>query len=159
MKAYLQTGTNIGDRSAQLQEAARRISISMGNIEAISKLYETEPWGLKTQPYFYNQVMLVETTLSPMELLRAAKLIEQEMGRVNTEKWGRRVIDIDILLYEDQIIETEELTIPHPMLHKRNFCLIPLLEIAPELEHPVLKETIEDTYWASADELEVIVVA
>jgi 2-amino-4-hydroxy-6-hydroxymethyldihydropteridine diphosphokinase len=158
MKAYLQTGTNLGDRAAQLKEAASKIATKIGTINAISKLYETEPWGLKNQPYFYNQVLLVNTLLSPSELLRAAKEIEREMGRIDTEKWGRRVIDVDILLYEDQIIETAELVIPHPMLHKRNFCLVPLMEIAPELEHPLLKQTIEDIYWESSDDLEVIMI-
>lgn len=155
-EVYLQLGSNIGEREKNVQAAGELISQMIGTIVAASSLYETEAWGVTDQPDFINQVLKVTTTLSPEQILKQLEHIEEQLGRVRERKWGERLIDIDILLYSNQIIQTEQLTIPHRELQNRNFVLIPLMELAPELEHPVLKQTIEELYWDSKDELEVI---
>jgi len=110
-------------------------------VKKTSSLYETSPWGVTNQPYFLNLVLKGETKLSPEELLKKIKNIEKAMGRKTLEKWGPRIIDIDILFYKEKIINTPLLKIPHPQLHKRAFVLVPLKEIAPRLVHPLLKKT------------------
>jgi 2-amino-4-hydroxy-6-hydroxymethyldihydropteridine diphosphokinase len=110
-------------------------------VKKTSSLYETSPWGVTNQPYFLNLVLKGETKLSPEELLKKIKNIEKAMGRKTLEKWGPRIIDIDILFYKEKIINTPLLKIPHPQLHKRAFVLVPLKEIAPRLIHPLLKKT------------------
>lgn len=112
--------------------------------EALSPVYETEPWGFEEQPNFLNQVIQAETDLEPHELLDFLKELEKHMGRQQTIRYGPRVIDLDILFYDDLVIETPELTIPHPNMTKRSFVLVPLAEIAPELCHPVLGIKIRD---------------
>ncbi len=151
-------GTNIGDRAANLATARHLISTQIGSIVKTSSLYETEAWGLKNQPDFYNQALEVETDLLPNQLLDESKRIEQSMGRQTAVRWGRRLIDIDILFYGTEIINSDRLKIPHREMTNRNFVLIPMLEIQAELEHPLLKKTIEELYWESQDTLEVVLL-
>jgi 2-amino-4-hydroxy-6-hydroxymethyldihydropteridine diphosphokinase len=157
-KIHLLIGSNMGDRKAFLATAIAKIGQNIGTITEKSRLYETQAWGLTNQPDFMNQAIEVETTLSPQETLAKILAIETEMGRVRTEKWAERTIDIDILLFADLIIEEPDLQIPHPRLPERNFALVPLMEIAGEVEHPFLKTTIEDIYFESPDTLDVFEV-
>jgi len=138
---YLSLGSNLGDRENNLSAAIARLR-ALGHIVAVSSLYETEPVEFTDQPWFLNCVVLVETTETPMQLLATVLAIEQEMGRVRTQKKGPRTIDIDILLFGETILDTPELTVPHPAMHQRRFVLEPLVEIAPEVWHPSLKKTI-----------------
>ncbi len=109
-------------------------------------MYETKPWGELHQDNFINIVVLAETSLSPVELLKRIKCIEQDMGRKETYRWGPRIIDIDILFYDSIILKTEDLIIPHPLLHKRDFVLQPFMELSPEFIHPLLKKSIRNLY-------------
>ena len=151
----LHTGTNLGNREDNLLKANDLIEKRIGAISKYSSLYETEPWGVEEQPAFINQAIELTTALSPEEVLNAAHLIEEEMGRIRVKKWERRLIDIDIIFFGDQIIETERLHIPHKQIQHRNFVLIPLMEIIPDFIHPVFNETIEELYEKSTDTLEV----
>ncbi len=156
---YLETGTNLGNRLENLTKVNVLINQKVGTIISKSNIYETEAWGLTEQPSFYNQALKVETNLQPLEVLKIILDIEQSaFGRTRNEKWAARMMDIDILLYNQTAIETPELTVPHPHLHQRNFVLIPLMEIAGEILHPILQESIEDLYWKSEDALEVTLV-
>jgi 2-amino-4-hydroxy-6-hydroxymethyldihydropteridine diphosphokinase len=157
-KVYLHTGSNLGDREDNLRQVNGLIEQYIGKIKQPSRLYETQAWGITNQPDFINQALLVETTQSPHEVMRSIKKIEELMGRVATEKWTARVIDIDILLYDDLIINEKDLIIPHPHLHERNFVLVPLMEIAGEVIHPVLNLPIEDIYFECNDPLDVIMI-
>lgn len=153
---YLHTGSNLRNRLENLSKVNQYIEQYIGKIEAVSNIYETEAWGVTDQPNFYNQALKVSTMLNPVEVLKKVLWIESEFfNRIREQKWAARIIDIDVLLYDDLILETENLVIPHPYLHQRNFVLIPLMEVAGELEHPKLKQTIEDLYWQSEDTLEV----
>jgi 2-amino-4-hydroxy-6-hydroxymethyldihydropteridine diphosphokinase len=140
---YLSLGSNVGDREAQLQEARAKLA-AVGRVVAESSFYETEPVEFTQQPWFLNCVLALETSKTPQELIAAVLRIEVEMGRRRMQKKGPRTIDIDILLFDDTIVDSEELTIPHPTMHERRFVLEPLAEIAPELLHPVLKKTIRE---------------
>ncbi len=148
----------MGDRKAFLAKATAEIGQKIGKITEKSRLYETQAWGLTNQPDFMNQALEVETTLSPQAVLSKILDIETEMGRVRTEKWAERTIDIDILLFADMVVDEPDLQIPHPRLPERNFALVPLMEIAGEMEHPILKTTIEDIYFESPDTLDVFEV-
>lgn len=141
--AYLSLGANVGDRLANLKEAIGRIG-SAGNVKRISSFFETEPVGFTEQPWFINCAVELETSLSPQELLRVLLEIERAMGRHRTIPKGPRTIDIDVLLYDDQVIDEAGLTIPHPALHLRRFVLEPLAEIAPDVCHPVLQRSIRE---------------
>ncbi|GAB3897404.1 2-amino-4-hydroxy-6-hydroxymethyldihydropteridine diphosphokinase [Spirosoma agri] len=141
MEIFLLLGANLGDRVATLNRAVALIAERVGRIEQKSSLYETAPWGVVDQPTYLNQVLAVATDHAPQRVLDVAQVIEQELGRVRLEKWGSRVIDIDILYYGHQILQTETLTVPHPYLHLRRFTLVPLAEISPAYVHPVLRET------------------
>ncbi len=135
-------GSNMGDRRAYCEEAVRLISrFPKTSLLAVSSLYETAPLELLDQDWFINCVAAVRTTLSPQELLRACQEVEQFLGRKRSVRFGPRTIDLDILFYGDQIIRETDLTIPHPRAHERRFVLEPLAEIAPEMEHPVLRKT------------------
>ena len=142
---YLSLGTNLGDRQSNLETALTLISRKIGTIEAASQLIETEPWGFDSPNRFMNMAVKVRTILDPFQALKVTQGIEKDMGR--TEKsmdkvYHDRVIDIDILLYDDLILNTEKLTIPHPLMHKRMFVIEPLAEIAPDVIHPLLHRTI-----------------
>lgn len=143
-KIVLLSGSNSGNRVHYINEAMRRTEALIGKIILKSSLYETSPWGFTEQPHFLNQVAVIETSLKPLKVLQTLKKIEKELGRTITEKWKQRIIDIDILFYDDIIFESDELTIPHPMLHKRKFTLVPLIEIMPDFIHPVFKKKITE---------------
>ena len=132
---FLSLGSNLGDRLEHLQAAIETLK-EFGEISKTSSVYETDPWGYEDQPAFYNQVILLETTCEPLELLRNIKQVEQTMGRIPTFRYGPRVIDIDILLFDETVITTPELTIPHPQMKNRAFVLAPLAEIDPLLSIP-----------------------
>jgi 2-amino-4-hydroxy-6-hydroxymethyldihydropteridine diphosphokinase len=138
---YLSLGSNVGDRQAQLRDAQQRLA-QLGRVIAVSTVYETEPVEFMQQPWFLNCALAIETMHTPAELMAAILRIEAEMGRRRTQKNGPRNIDIDILLFADAIMESSDLTIPHPAMHHRRFVLEPLAEIAPQALNPVLKKTI-----------------
>jgi 2-amino-4-hydroxy-6-hydroxymethyldihydropteridine diphosphokinase len=152
---YLLIGGNMGDRMAMLKSAADAVEKQCGNIRAYSSIYRTAAWGYTDQPDFYNQCLHLQTTLSAQALMKSLLGIETELGRVRTEKMGPRYIDIDILLFNDEIINEPQLEIPHPRLHLRRFALIPLAELAPEFVHPVLHKTIRQLLADCPDELDV----
>ncbi|MCB0524983.1 MAG: 2-amino-4-hydroxy-6-hydroxymethyldihydropteridine diphosphokinase [Lewinellaceae bacterium] len=156
INVYLCLGSNMGDRKENLRLAYHSIDKNIGKVARKSHLYETEAWGNIKQDPFYNQIIMVNTTLQPRELLGMIARIERDLGRVKTEKWGPRTIDIDILFYGKRVIRDKGLEIPHPELHKRAFVLAPMLEIAPDLEHPVLKIPIDQLYLDCKDTSEVV---
>ena len=135
-KAYLLIGGNMGDRLANLQNAQIAIQDQIGSIILSSSIYETAAWGLEDQPSFLNQALIIETNYTAQEVLKKLLDIEQSMGRIRQQPLGPRIIDLDIIFFNDQIIHTENLTIPHPQMQKRNFVLTPLNEITPEFIHP-----------------------
>ncbi len=134
---FLCLGANLGDCIAQLAQARGLISQQIGDIVSSSAIYKTSPWGVENQPDYYNQMLKVQTLLTPDQLLYATLAIEQKMGRLRTHTWAARTIDIDILYYNDLIINTEALQIPHPRLHLRKFVLEPLRHIAADYQHPL----------------------
>ncbi len=146
MKVFLSIGSNLGNRKENCLKAIEEIKKISIKIKKISSLYETEPWGIKDQPSFINLAIEVETTISPKELLSAIKEIEKTLERKETYRWGPRTIDIDILLYDNLIIDDNDLKIPHAHMHERDFVLKPLSEIAPDTIHPVLKKPILQIY-------------
>jgi 2-amino-4-hydroxy-6-hydroxymethyldihydropteridine diphosphokinase len=139
--AYLSLGTNLGNPEENLNRAIMKIRENGCVVEKQSSFIKTAPYGVIDQPDFLNCVIKISTDKTPFELLDTLLSIEQDMGRIRREKWGPRIIDIDILFYDDLIIDTENLKIPHPDLHNRLFVLKPLNEIAPNLVHPVLRKT------------------
>jgi 2-amino-4-hydroxy-6-hydroxymethyldihydropteridine diphosphokinase len=154
-KIYLHTGSNLGNREKNLFSACQEIEEKIGKISQQSSLYETEAWGVENQPAYFNQALEVETQLSPLEVLNTIGVIEKKLGRIRTIRWSSRIIDIDILFYGDSILNTHNLTIPHPRIPDRNFVLIPMKEIAPNLVHPVLKKDILTLLSESTDKCEV----
>lgn len=154
-EAYLLLGTNEGNLTENLQSAIRLIEFRCGKILQTSHIYESDAWGLKEQPSFLNQALLIKTRLAPTDLLTTLKLIEREVGRKETVKWGPRIIDIDILFFGSAVIEQNDLTIPHPYLHERKFTLVPLAEIAPALVHPKLNISVADLLKNCADPSQV----
>jgi 2-amino-4-hydroxy-6-hydroxymethyldihydropteridine diphosphokinase len=138
---YLGLGTNLGNRAANLQAAVVRLAENL-SVTAVSPIYETAPWGITDQPDFLNMCLTAQTDLPPHELLKLLKNLEKEIGRVPGERWGPRLIDIDLLFYANQIIDTEKLMIPHPELPERAFVLRPLADVAADFVHPVLGESI-----------------
>ena len=142
--AYVALGSNLGDKEANLREALELLEERGVEIVKTSTFISTEPYGVTDQPQFLNGVCEVRTSLEPLELLHTLLDIEQEMGRVRLRHWGERNIDLDLLLYEDVVIDTPELKLPHPDMQNREFVLLPLAEIAPELVHPILQKSIEE---------------
>jgi 2-amino-4-hydroxy-6-hydroxymethyldihydropteridine diphosphokinase len=152
-KAYLLLGTNLGDRKLNLEKSIAQIKLSIGDVFAISSIYETEPWGNTNQPGFLNQAVGVSTKLSPQELIKELLSIEQDLGRVRLEKWGQRLIDIDIIFYGDKIVDEQDLKLPHPLMQDRKFVLVPLNEIAGEIIHPLFKQKISSILANLSDDL------
>jgi len=142
--AYISIGSNLGNREENCLRAVELLKQKGITIRRQSSLYETEPWGVKDQPRFINLAIEIETILKPKELLMTTKEIEREVGRKESFRWGPRTADLDILLFDSVIIQGDDLTIPHPLLHKRAFVLRPLCEIAPDVIHPVLKKRVCD---------------
>ena len=141
---YIGFGSNIGDRLAHIQNAIHALAETEGiTLQKISSVYQTDPVGYETQAQFLNGVAAIETHLPPLSLLRTLKDIEASVGRQHRIRWGPREIDLDILIYGDMCLQTEQLVIPHPEMHRRRFVLVPLVEVAPALVHPVLKETVQ----------------
>ncbi len=152
-RVFLSLGSNMGDRAANISQAVSLLSIS-DKVKVIktSSFYETEPWGNKSQHWFVNAAVALDTDYSPEELLNYCQSIEYKMGRIRKENehWGQRTIDIDILMYDNQIIKKDDITIPHPLMHLRAFVLVPMLEVKADLIHPVFNKTISELH----DELE-----
>lgn len=149
MKAYLGLGSNLGNRRRNLITAAALLAERAGDVLALSSFYETEPWGFVSENRFLNAALALETSLSPFDLLRLTQTIEREMGRAAKSAQGiyhDRLIDIDLLLYGDEVVRSAELEIPHPHLHERRFVLEPLREIAPFLRHPLLEKNMEELF-------------
>jgi 2-amino-4-hydroxy-6-hydroxymethyldihydropteridine diphosphokinase len=142
--AYIGIGSNIGNRQENCREAVRMLAENGLIVRQQSSLVETEPWGVADQSRFINMAVEVETDATPEQLLVILKKIEENMGRTNAIRWGPRVIDLDILFYDDLILDADGLIIPHPLLHERNFVLIPLAEIAPKKIHPRLNKTVHE---------------
>lgn len=140
--AYLSLGSNLGDRAATLQSCIRNLA-RLGNVRKVSSFYETEPMEMREQPWFLNCVVEVETNLTPHELLVTIQRIEGDLGRHRNIAKGPRTIDIDILLFDSEIIDAGDLQIPHHVMHERRFVLAPLAEISPEVKHPGLGKTAE----------------
>ncbi len=145
-KAFIALGSNLGDKRKNIEIAIEKIKEKGIKILKVSSIIETEPYGYKDQDSFLNAVCLVETSLDPFSLLRVLLNIEEEMGRKRIFKWGPRNIDLDIIFYDDLVIESEELIIPHPDAHNRTFVMGPISEIEPDFVHPVLKRRVIDIY-------------
>jgi len=141
---FLQLGSNLGDRELLLKDAITAIKNRVGDIVEFSKVYESAPWRVEGQGNYLNQILKVKTILQADKVLSIVLDIEKQLGRIRLEKWGERLIDIDIIFYNDSIIETPELCVPHKHLHERMFVLTPLHNIAPELVHPKYNKTIEE---------------
>lgn len=140
---YLSLGSNLGDREAHLKDALARLD-ALGQVIQHSALYETEPVEFTDQAWFLNLAAALETSNTPQQLISAIVQIELDLGRQRLQPKGPRAIDIDILLFGDRIIDSPQLTIPHPAMQQRRFVLEPLAEIAPDLQHPLLKKTIRE---------------
>ncbi len=154
-KAYLLTGSNLNDRKKNLNTAKDLIELHCGKVIRFSSLYETEAWGKTDQPSFLNQALEIETTLNAKQLIRRILKVEKMMGRVRKEKYDPRIIDIDILFFNNETHEYSFLSVPHPEIQNRRFALIPLTEIAPDHEHPVLNKTVSQLLKECPDTLEV----
>ena len=154
-KVYLLTGGNLGDREANLQQARNLIEQSAGTLVAFSHIYETAAWGITDQAAFLNQVLLLQTECNPHDLLKNLLAIEEQMGRKRLVKFGPRIVDIDILFYNNEIIKSENLLIPHPEIQNRRFVLVPLNEIATDFIHPIFNKTIRELLNVCKDPLEV----
>jgi 2-amino-4-hydroxy-6-hydroxymethyldihydropteridine diphosphokinase len=143
MKAFIGLGSNLGDREANIRQALQFLEqLPETTIVRGSSLYDTEPVGVSDQPNFLNGVVQIETHLAPRQLLWNLMLIERRLGRVRTQKWGPRVIDLDLLLYGEEVVEEDDLQVPHPLMTKRSFVMVPLVEIEPLLVHPVTNQTM-----------------
>lgn len=144
-RVFLGIGSNLGKKEKNIREAVEQIMEFIGPVISSSSIYETEPWGFSSENEFLNMVVEVDTKLKPSDLLGRLLMIESLLGRTRGEnKYTSRLIDIDILLYDNKVIDNEILIIPHPRMHERNFVLIPLCEIAPDIIHPVMKKTISE---------------
>jgi len=154
-KAYLLTGGNLGNREEHLTTAIKLIKEQCGTVAGTSALYETAAWGKTDQPPFLNQAVELHTGLNARQLIRKLLKIEKQMGRIREEKYGPRLIDIDILLFNDEIHQYRLLQLPHPEMHNRRFALLPLAEIAPNIQHPVFNKTITELLKECKDELPV----
>jgi 2-amino-4-hydroxy-6-hydroxymethyldihydropteridine diphosphokinase len=157
-QAFILLGTNLGDKRANLQQAILSISANLISIVSNSDIYETAAWGNTNQDNFYNQVIEVKTELSANDLLQKLLQIETQMGRVRNQKWEARIMDLDILYFNHEIIDTENLKVPHPYLHVRRFTLAPLVQIAHEFLHPVFNKSNTELLENCSDNSEVKLV-
>jgi 2-amino-4-hydroxy-6-hydroxymethyldihydropteridine diphosphokinase len=155
-KAFLLTGANLGNREENLARARALLGQQCGTIASASSLYETAAWGKTDQPAFLNQALELHTDLNARQLIRRILKVEKIMGRVREEKYGPRIIDIDILLFNQEKHHYHFLKVPHPEMQNRRFALLPLAEIAPGLQHPVFKKTIRELLEECKDELTVV---
>ena len=153
--AYLLIGSNLGDKNTYLKNASSYIQQQCGQIVKQSSFYETEPWGFTEQPSFLNQALCIQTELAPAQLMHTLLQIESNMGRTRELKMGPRIIDLDILQIDQQILDTPLLQLPHPAMHLRRFALIPMEEIAPQLMHPQFNKTIAQLLAECADQTDV----
>ena len=158
-EVYLQLGSNIGDRLDNLDQSIKIITERIGNVLEKSSVYESTPWGVENQRNFLNQVIFLKSNFDPYTILDLVLQIEKDMGRIRIEKWGERIIDIDILFIDDLIIESENLCIPHEFIAKRKFVLQPMCEIAHGFIHPKLNKTISQLLEECIDEEKVNVYA
>jgi len=152
---YLQLGTNLGEREKNLKKVISLIERYISKISQKSKVYLCSPWGRANQDDFLNQVICLESKFSAEKILKIIHLIENEMGRTRAEKWGERIIDIDILFFNNEIINQGNLIIPHPYLHERLFVIIPLMEISPNFIHPIFKKDITSLFETCKDQEKV----
>jgi 2-amino-4-hydroxy-6-hydroxymethyldihydropteridine diphosphokinase len=149
---YLLLGSNLGNREEVINKAIDLINDKIGKVVCKSSMYETEPWGKTDQPGFLNLALQVQTDANAITVLHTALEIEKQLGRVRLERWGSRIIDIDIIFFNQEVIHIkEELTIPHPEMQNRKFVLEPLSEIAADFKHPVLNQTIRELYETLTD--------
>lgn len=153
--AYLLLGSNLGDRAAILRSAVQHLNETAGTVAATSGFYETAAWGLEEQPAFLNQAVRLHSTLAPEALLDVCLQVEQLAGRERQIRWGARTLDVDILLYDTLLLDTQRLTVPHPRLPERRFALVPLTEIAAGVVHPRLQRTMAQLLAACTDTLAV----
>ena len=149
---YLGLGTNLGDKEQNLRMSIKKIEERIGNVVSLSAFYATAPWGFSSENSLLNAAVCVETTLSPLQVLEETQRIERELGR--TEKsvnglYADRLIDIDLLLYDDRVMDAEGLILPHPLMTERRFVMEPLSEIAPDVVHPVLHKTMKELFISS----------
>ncbi len=149
---YLGLGTNLGDKEQNLRMSIKKIEERIGNVVSLSAFYATAPWGFSSENSFLNAAVCVETTLLPLQVLEETQRIERELGR--TEKsvnglYADRLIDIDLLLYDDRVMDAEGLVLPHPLMTERRFVMEPLSEIAPDVVHPVLHKTMKELFISS----------
>ena len=149
---YLGLGTNLGDKEQNLRRSIKKIEERIGNVVSLSAFYATAPWGFSSENSFLNAAVCVETTLLPLQVLEETQRIERELGR--TEKsvnglYADRLIDIDLLLYDDRVMDAEGLILPHPLMTERRFVMEPLSEIAPDVVHPVLHKTMKELFISS----------
>ncbi len=156
---YLSIGGNLGDRKAYLEKAATLLVKTVGSLEKASPIYETAAWGKTDEAPFLNQVLEMKTALAAEELIKVCLKVEASLGRFRDVRWGARCIDIDILFYGEAIIDQVHLQIPHPRLQERNFVLVPLAAIAPDLIHPILEKNITSILKNCEDTLEVVSLA
>lgn len=156
-KVIFLLGSNLGDKEGQLSKARKLISRDLGEIKKSSGIYETEPWGKEDQPWYLNQAISVMTSLDLNDLFSKLQSMEKELGRNRSEeiKWGPRPIDIDVLFFDEKVIQEEKIMIPHPHIPDRNFVLVPLSEIEGDFEHPIIKKTIKEIAGNCTDNLKV----
>jgi 2-amino-4-hydroxy-6-hydroxymethyldihydropteridine diphosphokinase len=152
---FLSLGSNLGDRLSNLSLCVNLIGTELGPVINLSTIYETEPWGKSNQPNYLNQAIQIETYLEPSELLSACQHIEREMGRQRDEKWGARLIDIDIIYFGDKILTSDRLIVPHPRIAERKFVLAPLNEISPAFLHPIHQKSNQELLSKCKDVLAV----
>ncbi len=153
---FLGLGTNLGDRETILNEAIEHLIESAGDVISLSAIYETEPWGFRSENKFLNMVVGLRTRLNPDALLKRVMNIEAKLGRIRTgEGYSSRTIDIDILLYDDLVINKPDLKVPHPLMRERRFVLVPLCDVASDIVHPVFKKTIASLLKECKDDIQV----